>query len=411
MYQGKEELEGTDFYDFHARNYHAALGRFMSVDPIYNGPSGYVGMLNNPVSTVDPNGQEPISLTAIAIAVAISGVGYTASIALSDGGFNNWDWGQFGQSLAIGAVSGVAAYGIGSAFQKAYSQSLTFGQRALKAAVHAHVQGSISEVTGGDYLSSAAAGFVGGVVSGSIGSATQGWTSELGRSSVEIGSSMLLGGISAEIAQDGEFWRGAAVAGIVAGANDVAHRLGNNRLEKMKQDQNGDPPCPDCPQASGGSAGSGNVSDILGGTGVVLNLVDEGADFVRSSQTMVVPVYNETGKAIAGWNVISKQTGQVLKYVKAGAQGFGYLTAGAGVAFDAVDLANGDITVGRFSYHTAGTIAAGAATSFGTGGLGALVGGIFILGEKAYDSWVNDVLPAMRSAMPTGNWSGFGGFR
>ena len=244
LYQGKEELEGTDWYDFHARNYHAGLGRFMSVDPVYNGPSGYVGMLNNPISTMDPNGEDPISLTAIAIAVAISGVGYTASIALSDGGFNNWDWGQFGQSLAIGAVSGVAAYGIGEAFKTA--TQLTTGQRLLKSMVHAHVQGSISEVTGGDYLSSAASGFVGGVVSGSIGNATKGWTSEFGRSSVEIGSSMLLGGISAEIAQDGEFWRGAAVAGIVAGANDVAHRLWNNRLEKMKRQEN--EPCTTCPK-------------------------------------------------------------------------------------------------------------------------------------------------------------------
>ena len=184
---------------------------------------------------MDPNGEDPISLTAIAIAVAISGVGYTASIALSDEGFNNWDWGQFGQSLAIGAVSGVAAYGIGEAFKTA--TQLTTGQQLLKSMVHAHVQGSISEVTWGDYLSSAASGFVGGVVSGGIGKATRGWTSEFGRSSVEIGSSMLMGGISAEIAQDGEFWRGAAVAGIVAGANDVAHRLGENRLEKTKKDQ------------------------------------------------------------------------------------------------------------------------------------------------------------------------------
>lgn len=74
-------------------------------------------------------------------------------------------------------------------------------------------------------------------------------------------------------------------------------------------------------------------------------------------------------------------------------------------------MANGDISVGRYSYHTIGTAASIIAGSTASGGLGALVGGIFFLGEKAYDSLVNDVLPAMRSAIPTGNWSGFRGFR
>ncbi len=45
LYQGKEEMEGTDWTDFHARNYHAGLGRFMSVDPLYNGPTYPLGPL------------------------------------------------------------------------------------------------------------------------------------------------------------------------------------------------------------------------------------------------------------------------------------------------------------------------------------------------------------------------------
>jgi hypothetical protein len=46
----------------------------------------------------------------------IGEAGYTASVGFSDGGFNNWDWGQFGKSVGIGAVSGVVKAGIGSAF-------------------------------------------------------------------------------------------------------------------------------------------------------------------------------------------------------------------------------------------------------------------------------------------------------
>lgn len=198
----------------------------MSVDPIYNGPSGYVGMLNNPISTVDPNGEEPISITTtIIIAASVSAASYTASVALSDGGFNNWDWGQFGKQVAIGTVSGVAAFGVGTAFQTAYGSSLTFGQQVLKSTVHAHVQGTISEATGGDYLTGATSAFAGSMISGRIGNATQGWESNFGRSSLQIGSSMLLGGSIAEIQQEGSFWSGAAVAGIAAGANDVAHEI------------------------------------------------------------------------------------------------------------------------------------------------------------------------------------------
>ena len=378
MYQGKEELEGTDFYDFHARNYHAALGRFMSVDPVYNGPSGYVWMLNNPVSTVDPNGQEPISLTAIAIAVAISGVGYTASIALSDGGFNNWDWGQFEQSLAIGAVSGVAAYGIGTVFQNAYGAQLTFGQQVLKSAVHAHIQGGISEVTGGDYLTGAAAGFAGGVVSGSIGNATQGWTSEFGRSGLEIGSSMLMGGISAEIAQDGEFWRGAAVAGI------VAHRLGDNRLEKTKKDQSGGD--------NGGGDGSYNAllerakrgGDYAGYASGVLGTTQIGMFEYRQGLSLnsKVGTFSRFRSIYGGLGTASRTLGRIST-----------ATVPLAVYLDYSAMSSGQIGIGRFAYRTVGvgaSIGTGAAVGSSLGGYwgaaaGAATGGIWWMVEQAYD--------------------------
>jgi len=82
----------------------------------------YAGMMNNPMLTIDPDGQLPFLVVAAAIVkiaatgAAINGEFYTASIAFSDGGFNNWSWGQFGKSAAMGAVSGVATAGIGKAF-------------------------------------------------------------------------------------------------------------------------------------------------------------------------------------------------------------------------------------------------------------------------------------------------------
>ena len=222
----------------------------MSVDPIYNGPSGYVGMLNNPISTVDPDGEDPVTLTAIAIAVAVSATSYTASIALSDGGFNNWDWGQFGTSVFVGAVSGAITFGIGTEFQSAIKAAASNSSKVAilkvaKVATHATFQGGLSAGQGGDFWTS----FASGAVGGAVGLGTENLTGTAGHVT-SIGSAMVLGGFTAD-ATGGEFWKGAAVAGIVAGANDVAHKLGDTWLERTKKDQ-GRPPCPDCEQIARG---------------------------------------------------------------------------------------------------------------------------------------------------------------
>lgn len=61
-YNGKEEQKETGWYDFHARMYDAALGRFVGIDPFadiipnYN-PYHYV--YNNPIVFTDPTGMLP----------------------------------------------------------------------------------------------------------------------------------------------------------------------------------------------------------------------------------------------------------------------------------------------------------------------------------------------------------------
>jgi len=61
-YNGKEfvEMHGLDTYDYGARGYYAAMGRFTTVDPIaermpWNSP--YVYCSNNPVNKIDPDGR------------------------------------------------------------------------------------------------------------------------------------------------------------------------------------------------------------------------------------------------------------------------------------------------------------------------------------------------------------------
>ena len=62
-YNGKEfvEMHGYDTYDYGARGYYAAMGRFQSVDPLcekYYSISPYVYCANNPVNRIDPDGRE-----------------------------------------------------------------------------------------------------------------------------------------------------------------------------------------------------------------------------------------------------------------------------------------------------------------------------------------------------------------
>ena len=64
-YNNKELLDELDlnWYDYSARNYDTALGRFMNLDPLaekYQACSPYNYTLNNPINFIDPDGRDPI---------------------------------------------------------------------------------------------------------------------------------------------------------------------------------------------------------------------------------------------------------------------------------------------------------------------------------------------------------------
>jgi RHS repeat-associated protein len=213
LFQGKTYEDLTKWYDFHARQYDASLGRWFGVDPQDQFASPYLAMGNNPVMMVDPDGEFAI-LVAAAVGALISGATYTASVALSKGGFSNWNWGQFGKSLAIGAVSGVVTAGIGSAFGPVGSQGL-FGEigRAM-----AHGQANL--MIGGLFGQEASlANYASGALGSLAGSATHNLNG-----AIQIGTSAMVGGIGAEMS-GGDFWRGAAIGGMVASLNHVRHQV------------------------------------------------------------------------------------------------------------------------------------------------------------------------------------------
>ena len=83
-YNGKEldRMHGLDLYDYGARHYDAALGKWLTVDPLaekYYSFSQYVYCANNPVRFIDPQGDT--------ISVYIQGQYYTYGIQNGQAGF------------------------------------------------------------------------------------------------------------------------------------------------------------------------------------------------------------------------------------------------------------------------------------------------------------------------------------
>src|SRR5690625_7760882 len=58
-FEYQDEL-GLGWYDYGARNYDAAIGRWMNIDPLaenYSSHTPYTYAINNPMFFVDPNGK------------------------------------------------------------------------------------------------------------------------------------------------------------------------------------------------------------------------------------------------------------------------------------------------------------------------------------------------------------------
>jgi hypothetical protein len=216
------------------RLYDPKLHRFLSPDNFVQDPyntqnyNRYSYAMNNPLMFSDPSGEilfaflipviGKLAATLISGAVIGASIGaatYTKSVAISNGGFNNWNRGQFGKSVGFGAISGVATAGIGTGF----GDIGKFGHEALRGLAHGVAQGGISELSGGNF-------FV-GFASGSLGSlAGSGWQA-IGGDFAKTGISMIAfsavsGGIGAELT-GGNFWTGASTGAIIAGLNHLSH--------------------------------------------------------------------------------------------------------------------------------------------------------------------------------------------
>ncbi|MFD2034506.1 RHS repeat-associated core domain-containing protein [Belliella marina] len=105
LFQGKTYEELTSWYDFHARQYDAALGRWFGVDPKagvmpYNSP--YVSMMNDPIMFVDPDGELPF-LAIVAIGAVVFG---TTNVAVQAANGEIKNFGDGVKAFASGAAAG-----------------------------------------------------------------------------------------------------------------------------------------------------------------------------------------------------------------------------------------------------------------------------------------------------------------
>lgn len=234
-----------------ARLYDPVIGRFLAPDPYVQMPdytqsyNRYSYAINNPLIYTDPDGEFFFAAVGIGILLnaacwgaVINAAAYTVGIALSNGGFDNWSWSDFGKSAGIGAISGFATAQIGQAFGAVGSAG--FSGEIGRAYVHGITNGMISGISGGNYWSGFAAGSLGSLAgSAYMMSAPSFANTTLGT----YAFSGLAGGVGAA-ATGGDFWKGAGIGLMNAGLNHVQQGFEEhqffNRLRNHYESGTGD---------------------------------------------------------------------------------------------------------------------------------------------------------------------------
>ncbi|MDQ3536337.1 MAG: hypothetical protein M3421_12005, partial [Bacteroidota bacterium] len=182
LFQGKTYEELTQWSDFHARQYDAAVGRWFGVDPQNQFSSPYTGMGNNPVMMVDPDG-ELAFLAVVGIAAAIGGISNWAAHGAK---FSGEGLRHFGIGAAIGAAAGATGGALSGALGGSYGAMIAGGAAsgAISGGLNAGVyggnigagiwQGALGGAIGGMVPSVGVNGIVPGAIVGAAGGALGG---------------------------------------------------------------------------------------------------------------------------------------------------------------------------------------------------------------------------------------------
>ena len=243
-YTSHEHFSEVGIIHMNGRLYDPLLRRFLNADENIQDPHntqnynkyGYV--MNNPLMYNDPSGEffffgvlaawlGSKLLAATIIGAVIGLASYTVGVLVSTGSLQSWNIGGALKATFFGAVGGAVTFGIGSIFQTSQGAFTALGSVLDKAGVlplvqagaHGISQGVLSLMQGGDFLSGAAAGFLGSLGASGFGIIA----GEAANSAVgTIAFGALSGGIGAELT-GGNFWQGAITGGIVAGLNHAMH--------------------------------------------------------------------------------------------------------------------------------------------------------------------------------------------
>jgi RHS repeat-associated protein len=244
-YTGHEHLWKVGLINMNARLYDPIVRRFASPDNLvpdmYNTQSydrfGYA--YNNPLLYVDFNGNEAITLGAVAVATAIAiAVGITTKVIMN--AINGVPiWYGLGKAAVVSGVMGAISFGIGTAATNAAVGFI--GKAALQAGMHAISGGVFSALEDGNFYSGFLSGAISSIASSAItalgtnfkgsGAAQDANRNYISKNSFGSGdlikavmlvSGGLSGGLSATIA-GGNFWKGFRQGILTAGLNHLAH--------------------------------------------------------------------------------------------------------------------------------------------------------------------------------------------
>jgi len=179
-YTMHEHLEMFSLINMNGRLYDPVLGRMLSPDNIVpdatstQGFNRYSYVLNNPLKYIDPDGNEPITLSVILIGAAISATINTGVqlYRISNGTQQNFNWTSLGVSTLAGALGGVAGFYGGAAVTAAtgYTSGAIYGAGAGLAggAVGGFVQGGLGEGNAGWNWNNAWTGAAWGAAGGAV---------------------------------------------------------------------------------------------------------------------------------------------------------------------------------------------------------------------------------------------------
>lgn len=233
-YTSHEHFLELGIIHMNGRLYDPLLRRFLNADEHIQDPEntqnynkyGYV--LNNPLMFNDPSG-EFLQFLAIPIvkALVFAVVSYTATVLITGAKFNILNlYSTIVMSLISAGITNV----VGDVFSTA---TASVGNEALKSLVHAGVQGTLSFMQGGDFLTAAASAFLASFASYGYGKSI-GNAANSGVGQVAFG--MISGGVGSALT-GGNFWDGVKIGGIVALFNHYSHRISEPATnDKPKED-------------------------------------------------------------------------------------------------------------------------------------------------------------------------------